>query len=148
MICEDSKRRKLNRRVYGFIDIAKAYDSVDRELMFKVIDERIQEAGEKANALKDVATISKLLELQQVLTPLKNMYEGHVLKNGDEEFETTNGVIQGSVNSPWLFSIYLEHFLFQEPTIKRLCEEKKILAFADDMVIMSESWSEYRYVCK
>lgn len=38
MICEDSKRRKLNRRVYGFIDIAKAYDSVDRELMFKVID--------------------------------------------------------------------------------------------------------------
>jgi hypothetical protein len=74
------------------------------------------------------------------------MYMGHKLITGSESFETTNGVIQGSVNSPMLFSVYLEHFLFKDPLIKDLCNRNKLLAFADDMVVVAESWSDVRTI--
>jgi hypothetical protein len=40
----------------------------------------------------------------------------------------------------------LEHFLFEDPAIKKLCEDGKLLAFANDMVVISESWSEIRFI--
>lgn len=48
------------------------------------------------------------------------------------------------MNSPWLFSLYLEHFLFSCPKVKALCDEEDLLAFADDLFVHSESWSDLR----
>lgn len=36
----------------------------------------------------------------------------------------------------------MEHFLFEDPVIKKLCEDGKLLAF----VVISESWSEIRFI--
>jgi len=47
-----------------------------------------------------------------------------------------------------LFSVYLEHFLFKDPLIKDLCNRNKLLAFAEDMVVVAESWSDVRTIMR
>lgn len=76
------------------------------------MDAKIQEAFKLAADTRDPILEQKAIEAQKVLTPLKDMYKGHRLRTGDKSFETTNGVIQGAVNSPNLFAIYQEYFLF------------------------------------
>ena len=147
-ICADTLKRKKGRRVYCFIDVAKAFDSVDRTKLFRILDERILKAKQKANEASDINLLEKLEMAQKALTPLKDMYDGHKLITGTESFETTNGVIQGAVNSPQLFAVYLEEYLFKDPIIKNFCEFKNLLAFADDMVLICNSYSELRDVLK
>ena len=48
---------------------------------------------------------------------------------------TTNALIQGSVNSPWLLSIFLEELLFANPALKEKCDDLTLLAFADDLFL-------------
>jgi len=57
---------------------------------------------------------------------------------------THNGVIQGSINSPWLFALYLEYFLFSNPKVKAMCDAEDLLAFADDLYVLSRSWKNLR----
>lgn len=49
---------------------------------------------------------------------LKELYNGHSITIGDQTFETANGVIQGGLNSPWMFSVYIEHFIYNNPLLK------------------------------
>lgn len=51
---------------------------------------------------------------------------------------------QGSVISPKLFNVYLEYTLIQSPTINRMIKEGRVLAFADDLVLMNNHESELK----
>ena len=84
--------------------------------------------------------------LRKAMTVLKDMYWNHVTMVGEEGFETYNGVLQGAVTSPDLFSIYLESLLFSDPILKKLCDDQKLLAFADDMVVVANSFNDARTI--
>lgn len=82
------------------------------------------------------------------MTVLKQLYQEHVIVVGKERIVTHNGVMQGSINSPWLFSIYLEEFLYHNADVKGLCDRQRLLAFADDLLLISSSWSDQRKAMK
>jgi len=74
-----------------FVDLKKAYDNVDRDLMWKIL----MLYGIPGNVV-------------QVIKGLYDGAEAEVRVGNDvaEAFETTNGLKQGSVLSPMLFNIF------------------------------------------
>jgi len=113
----------------SFLDLSKAFDSVDHGLLFrKLID------------LKCPANMTKLLVFwysnQQI-----NVKWKHIITSS---FFMKNGTRQGSILSPYLFSIYMRHV--SEVVVKSglgccigympVC----ILLYADDLVILAPSW--------
>jgi Reverse transcriptase (RNA-dependent DNA polymerase) len=50
--------------------------------------------------------------------------------------------LQGSVLSPWLFNLYLDAIVNDSPITRALIAEKRLLAYADDMVVFNESEAE------
>ncbi|CAF3321652.1 unnamed protein product [Rotaria socialis] len=105
-LCMD-KRREFNKPLFMcFIDISKAYDSVNRELLWKVC--RKYGISEKlVNLLKMLYTNSK----------------AKVKINGEfsDSFEIYNGVMQGGIPSPILFNI-LFYFI-----IRKVIEEADVI---------------------
>ena len=97
----------------GFLDIKKAYDTVDRKMLARIL-ERLGLDGKILNWLKQF-----LLGKRSG----KVIYEG--CKSEDIFFE--RGVPQGSPLSPLLFNIYIREI--------EDFNEQKILQFADDVVI-------------
>ncbi|CAF4497680.1 unnamed protein product, partial [Rotaria magnacalcarata] len=91
------KRREFNKPLFMcFIDISKAYDSVNRELLWKVC--RQYGISEKlVNLLKMLYTNSK----------------AKVKVNGEfsDSFEIYNGVMQGGIPSPILFNILFDFII-------------------------------------
>lgn len=61
---------------------------------------------------------------------------------------TNKGVFQGAKLSPALFNVYLEAALLSQPTIKRLIDEERLLAYADDIVVKCTSLEETEAVIK
>ena len=49
------------------------------------------------------------------------------------------GIAQGSILAPSLFNIYLEEALKSEKILNRLIEHGKLLAYADDLMIMNRN---------
>ena len=96
-----------------FLDIKKAYDSVDREKLIKMLKER----GLKGNCM---------MYLKQFLGKNRSNITS---VNGEksEELKFKYGLPQGSPLSPQLFNIYVSDITL---TVK-----EKVLQFADDMVI-------------
>lgn len=139
------RRRKGNRQIYTLLDISQAFDRVDREKLWKIIDRRIQahrEAAEKRGASAE--EMFKYEELEIVMSVLKLLYQDHAVVIGSGRLETHNGVMQGSINSPWLFAVYLEEFLYSNDEVKGLCDRQRLLAFADDLLLIASSWTDQR----
>jgi len=93
------------------IDLQKAYDSVDRELLWKILLRRCKNNDEET-----------LVQLMMKL---------HRESTISIRFERINAEMrlpQGSILSPVLFNLYLER--------------GDLLAFADDMLVMSNNKNE------
>ena len=143
------KRREFNKPLFMcFIDITKAYDSVNRELLWKVC--------------LSYGITPKLVNL------FKMLYENLIAKvkiNGElsESFEMNTGVMQGGIPSPLLFNILFDFIIrkvIDEAAVSgvKFCygsndffhgrnekhDDFHILAllYADDLVITCESISD------
>ena len=143
------KRREFNKPLFMcFIDITKAYDSINRELLWKVC--------------LNYGVTPKLVNL------LKLLYKNSIAKvkiNGalSDSFEMNTGVMQGGIPSPLLFNILFDFIMKQvinEAAVSgvKFCygsndffhgkneayDEFHILAllYADDLVITCECISD------
>jgi Reverse transcriptase (RNA-dependent DNA polymerase)/Endonuclease-reverse transcriptase len=128
--CEDVGKKLF----VAFVDLEKAYDRVNRSMLWSVLDEY----GVKG----------------RLLGAVKAMYEGSkacVRMNGglSEWFEVSRGVRQGCVMSPWLFNIFMdkcirmaESMAASESGIKMDLLILKMLLYADDAVVVAESAEE------
>jgi hypothetical protein len=139
------KRREFNKPlVMCFIDIAKAYDSVNRELLWKVC--------------LSYGISEKLVNL------LKMLYKDSIakVKINDEmsdSFETKTGVMQGGIPSPILFNILFDFIIkkvideaaisgvkfsygsddfFHGQSEKHIDFHLLALLYADDLVVMCD----------
>ena len=110
------KNKEIGNKGYLiFIDLHKAYDNVDRNILFKLLEEK-----------RIPNNVIKLLQ---------NMYSKfRVTIDGINWIDTKNGLPQGSSLSPLLFNIYIDGLL-------EALEGNNLLvkAFADDVVIGVES---------
>ena len=73
------------------IDLQKAYDSVDREILWELLEKRCRDEREKA--------IVKLM---------MKLHRESTIQVGENEVNAEMGLPQGSVLSPFLFNVYLE----------------------------------------
>ena len=84
------------RRVYmGFMNLEKAYDSVNREALWQVL--RIYDVGD------------------ELLSGIKSMYINslacvRVIGEENENFRIESDVRQGCIMSPWLFNMYMDGY--------------------------------------
>lgn len=91
--------KEVRQTIYGcFVDLRKAYDSVDRETLWKVL--------ERYGVKGDLLEMIKLL--YRDLRASIRVGEGRT-----EEFSLLAGVKQGCVLSPLLFNIYLDFVVRQ-----------------------------------
>ena len=86
----ERKKRKFNL----LVDVQKAYDSVDREILFEILKKR-------ARSNKEEFLISLIEELHRT----------SIIEVGTSTVVAEMGLPQGSVLSPLLFNIYLEEAL-------------------------------------
>ena len=73
------------------IDLQKAYDSVDREILWELLGKRCRDENEKA--------IAKLI---------MKLHKESTIQVAENEVKAEMGLPQGSVLSPFLFNVYLE----------------------------------------
>lgn len=130
----ETRRRRRRGTVVAFLDIQKAYDSVNRD-----------------------ALILRLFELDspvEIILLLRSWYEGDeacIAAEGSQSnrFKLSLGVKQGDVISPLLFSCYFSELVYW---IRSTCKENgvgldlgdgfdsvAILLYADDVVLFAES---------
>lgn len=124
--------------VVTFVDFKKAYDSIDRNSLFKILEEF--GFDNKTRAI-----------IRQTLTNTtsKVKFRGEI----SDAFEITTGVRQGDGLSPILFNCVLEKIIREwrrkldneeiEIGVRLGCKKEKLfvdcLAFADDLVFFSDS---------
>ena len=82
------------RKFYMLIDLQKAYDSVDRELLWKILKGRCQS--------------DEQLQIVELITKLHRQSE---IEIGGHKMNAEMGLPQGSILSPVLFNVYLEEAL-------------------------------------
>jgi hypothetical protein len=70
------------------------------------------------------------------------MYQQSQVVIGKHSFSADLGVVQGGVLSPMLFNIYLEEALGTTQKLREMVNRGDLLAFADDMLIMTNSKAE------
>jgi hypothetical protein len=113
---------------FAFIDIEKAYDRVDRDVLYKVLD--------------------RCGFSEKIVNIVKSMYVETRAKYNLGEIETdwvrsVRGVRQGCVLSPLLFGLYTEELAVRVNQcgqgIKIGNDRLNVLLYADDVVIMSEN---------
>ena len=102
------------KKLLVFIDIKKAYDSVNREKLLKILDEA-DISENLINTMRDFYNKTKLI------------YKGITI-------HTNKGLFQGSWLSPILFNFYINKLLIDINT-----EKWKAIVFADDIVMMIKS---------
>ena len=112
----EAKRKPADRaRTYVlFVDLRKAYDSVDRDLLI-------------AKLLKETSIPSKYVVWMAKLLKISNVTVA------GETYDTYKGCPQGSVLSP------SEYNQFSNDLVKQLNLKHKTLAYADDLVLVCKS---------
>ena len=76
------------------IDLQKAYDSVDREKLLNILDQR-----------------AKTLVDKQIAQIIRLLHENNEIQIGQDRININYGIAQGSVLAPYLFNIYMEEAL-------------------------------------
>jgi hypothetical protein len=100
------------------VDLRKAYHSVYRKLLIRILRERAETPLDKS-----------VVDLIESLTrENKILYNGHAISE-------RKGVIQGGTLSPRLFNFYLDHALRNDPILSKLIEIGHLYAFAVDILI-------------
>jgi len=61
---------------------------------------------------------------------------------GESSFPVNFGVAQGDILAPNLFAIYLDAANQENDVLRTLAEEKKLYAYADDIVVITETIEE------
>lgn len=61
---------------------------------------------------------------------------------GDEVCDIGRGVQRGSVTSPALFAVLLDHVCSQFPVLTKAITKQKVVAYADDMIEMCDNKDE------
>ena len=84
----------LYRKYNLLVDLQKAYDSVDRELLFKILRSRAKNDTE-----------------EHLLSLIEELHRTSLIEVGTSTLVAEMGLPQGSVLSPLLFNIYLEEAL-------------------------------------
>ena len=70
------------------------------------------------------------------------MYQQSQVIIGTHSFSANLGVVQGGVISPMLFNVYLEEALSTTSKLREMVSRGDLLAFADDMLILTNSKAE------
>ena len=119
--CKLSIKKDIDRKLKAdkrcthyllFIDISKAFDSIDRNKLLKMMADR------NFNGLLIKAFEKLFADTRMVI-------------NGEKVY-TNKGVMQGGVTSPTTFAIYIDNLL------KQLNQTSKAFALADDIVCYCE----------
>ena len=125
------KAREFQKNIYFcFIDYTKAFDCVDHNKLWKIL----QEMGIPAH----------------LTCLLWNLYAGQEAAVGTEHgttdwFQIGKGVRQGYILSPWLFNLYAENIMRNtglheaQAGIKIAGRNINNLRYADDTTLMAES---------
>ncbi len=108
------------------VELSKAYYSVKRNKLFEILYKRAKTPLEG-----------------QFVRVLANMYQRQKLSVGDQTIDVTNGVTQGSEIAPLQFSIYVKAAIDSNPLLTRLAQEGRLLAYADDIIIVSRDKKEH-----
>jgi retron-type reverse transcriptase len=114
---DDDLRSRLFRGEVSWIleiDVESFFDSVDRKMLIKMLQERVVDG-----LLKRL--VGKCLHVG--------------VFDGDEYAEPEEGTVQGSVLSPVLGNIYLHHVLdgwFERDVVPRIRGRARLIRYADD----------------
>lgn len=116
---------EYNRKIYVvFMDLRKAFDTVPRSGLWRVLEENYGVEKGLCDAVKSMYKVAKY----NVRTGYKN----------EKWFEVAKGVKQGSVLSPLLFIAYIDRVI-REVKEEVGDIEGDIMAYADDLAVWSES---------
>ena len=119
---------KTKRKIYiTFMDISKAFDRAWRTGILGKLS-KIGIKGKMLNLIKSFYT--------------KTSFIARVNGGFSRKFETTAGVLQGSLLSPTLFTLLLNDLVPEVKTATgfQIADQNyKILMFADDIALISES---------
>ena len=133
------KAREFQKNIYFyFIDYAKAFDCVDHNKLWKILQE---------------------MRISDHLTCLlRNLYAGQAtVKTGHETtdwFQIGKGVLQGCILSLCLFNLYAEYIMRNagleeaQAGIKTAGRNINTLRYADDTTLMAESEEELGFLWK
>ena len=126
------KQLAVDKKVYtAFVDLEKAFDSVDRSMMWRVLE---------------MYGVNKTL-----LNAIRAIYQNSrscVRVDGEysEYFDVYKGVRQGCIMSPWLFNLIMDHCVKQanveEHGIQIGAQKVGVLLYADDAVLIANSAAE------
>ena len=133
------KAREFQKNIYFcFIDYAKAFDCVDHNKLWKILEEmRIPD------------------HLTSLLRNFSNLYAGHeaTVRTGHgttDWFQIGKGVCQGYILSPYLFNLHAEYIMRNagleeaQAGIKTAGRNINNLRYADDTTLMAESEEELK----
>src|SRR5574340_217593 len=130
------KAREFQKNIYFcFIDYAKAFDCVDHNTLWKIL----QEMGIPGH----------------LICLLRNLYAGQeaTVRTGygtTDSFQIGKGVSQGCILSPCLFNLYAEYIMsnagLDEAQAGIKIDRRNInnLRYADDTILMAESEEELK----
>ena len=128
----DETRRTKKPCCIAFLDICKAYDCIDRKVLWETM--QLYGFGEKARRI-----VQQLYD-DEVIVQVEGQEAG--------TFQSEWGVRQGCILSPYLFNIVLDRAVESAwPEMKGMemrregnqCEEVKVIAYADDMAVVAET---------
>ena len=117
-------------KMYGcFVDFAKAFDTIDRDILMKKLKENFDLSDGYVNLVHSVIHNNKI-KFKNQLCQCGQFHRQPV------EITQTNGVMQGDSLSPYLVIMYINDVV---DYIESRCSGVQVILYADDMVILTEN---------